>query len=355
MIIDPADTINPLCYDGSRMDRNREQAGRIVLGVDIGGTTITISLCREQADGIPRLLGSTTIPTRDVGDAPGVTRAVTHGASDLLGAHGVRPDCCGISCGGPLDPGNGLILSPPNLPPWGALPVVRIMEDALGVPSRLLNDADAGALVEWTYGAARGCRHLVFVTHGSGFGAGLILNGALYQGTGQAGEIGHVRLERLGPIGYGKAGSIEGFCSGGGIAQLAQQAATERYQRGQSVAFCSGPGEVHFIRAEDAARAAADGDETARGVFDLAGEYLGRALALLVDVFAPERIVLGAVYQRSQPLLERGMRRALTREALLSSLDSCAIVPARFTGELRYLAPFVAAVTGHDPKEASRG
>ncbi len=353
MIIDRADTIKPLCYDGPRMENAGRQDRRIVLGVDIGGTTITISLCRESTDEVPELIGRTAIPTREVDDASAARRALAGAAIRLLDEHGVRPDCCGITCGGPLDPVKGHILSPPNLPPWGSLPVVAMMEDALGVPARLLNDADAGALVEWRYGAGVGCRHLIFVTHGSGFGAGIILNGALYQGTGQAGEIGHVRLERLGPIGYGKAGSIEGFCSGGGIAQLAQYAATERYQRGQTVAFCSGPCEVHLIRAEDAARAAAAGDETARGVFDLAGEYLGRALALLVDVFAPERIVLGAVYQRSQALLEPGMRRVLEQEALASSLGACAIVPARFTSELRYLAAFAAALSPPAGQEVS--
>ena len=323
-------------------ERTTTQAHHIV-GVDIGGTTITLSLCREQADALPLLLESVAVGTREVPDAAAVERVLTQGARDLLARHGVRANACGISCGGPLDPAGGLILSPPNLPPWGTLPVARIMEDSLGVPARLLNDADAGALVEWRFGAGAGSRHMLFITHGSGFGAGIIANGALYQGSGQAGEIGHVRLERLGPVGYGKRGSVEGFCSGGGIAQLAQAAAAERYQRGLEVTFCDGPDKLHLIRAEDAARAAASGDPVARDVFDLAGDYLGRALALLVDLFAPERIVLGAVYQRSQALLEPSMRRALEREALAASLQACEIVPARFTTELRHLAAFAAA------------
>ena len=319
---------------------------RHVLGLDIGGTTITISVCRERTDAPPVQVESSTIATPALSDGAAARRAFGEGARDLLRRCGVPTQLCGISCGGPLDPAGGLILSPPNLPPWGELPIVRIMEDALGIPARLLNDADAGALVEWKYGAGIGCRHMLFITHGSGFGAGIIANGALYQGTGQAGEIGHVRLERLGPVGYGKTGSIEGFCSGNGIAQIARAVATERYQRGLSVAYCAGADEVHLIRAEDAARAAAEGDETALEVFNVAGDYLGRVLALLVDLLAPERIVLGAVYQRSRALLEPSMRRALGREALSSSNDACAIVPARFTSELRYLAAFAAATNG---------
>ena len=325
-------------------------AGRHILGVDIGGTTITLSVCREQPGDLPLLVESVAIETRDAPDAAAIHRVLTEESRALLARHDVRPDMCGISCGGPLDPVRGLILSPPNLPPWGTLPVVRIIEESLGVPARLQNDADAGALVEWQFGAGVGVRHMLFITHGSGFGAGIIANGALYQGSGQAGEIGHVRLERSGPVGYGKSGSIEGFCSGGGIAQLAQAAATERYQRGLDVAYCDGAHRVHLIRAEDTARAAADGDPVARDVFDIAGDYLGRVLALLIDIFAPERIVLGAVYQRAQALLEPAMRRALEREALASSLKACDIVPARFTGELRHLAAYAAATYQTDER-----
>ncbi|TVQ22773.1 MAG: ROK family protein [Spirochaetaceae bacterium] len=323
-------------------------ACRHILGVDIGGTTITLSVCREQPGDLPLLLESVAIKTRDAPDADSIQRVLTEGSRALLARHDVRADACGISCGGPLDPARGLILSPPNLPPWGTLEVVRIIEESLEVPAQLLNDADAGALVEWRFGAGVGVRHVLFITHGSGFGAGIIANGALYQGSGQAGEIGHVRLERSGPVGYGKSGSIEGFCSGGGIAQLAQVAAVEQYQQGREVAYCDGAHRVHLIRAEDAARAAVDGDPVARDVFDRAGDYLGRALALLVDLFAPQRIVLGAVYQRAQALIEPSMRRALAREALASSLDACEIVPARFTGELRHLAAYAAA-TYRDP------
>ena len=325
-------------------------SGRHILGVDIGGTTITLSVSREQPGAVPLLLESVAIATQEAPDRAAIERLLVDGSRDLIARHRVRIDACGISCGGPLDPARGLILSPPNLPPWGTLPVVRIIEESLGVPARLQNDADAGALVEWRFGSGAGVRHMLFVTHGSGFGAGIIANGALYQGSGQAGEIGHVRLERSGPVGYGKSGSIEGFCSGGGIAQLAQAAAVEQYQRGCEVAYCDGFDRVHLIRAEDAARAAADGDPVAREVFDRAGDYLGRVLALLIDIFAPERIVLGAVYQRAQALLEPAMRRALEREALAGSLKACEIVPARFTGELRHLAAYAAATYQTDDR-----
>ena len=101
------------------------------------------------------------------------------------------------------------------------------------------NDANAGAIAEWKYGAGKGYNNLIFLTFGTGMGAGLILNGKLYSGTTDlAGEVGHIRLAEMGPVGFGKAGSFEGFCSGGGIAQLAQIKVREKLQMGEKVSFC---------------------------------------------------------------------------------------------------------------------
>ena len=110
----------------------------------------------------------------------------------------------GISCGGPLDSKKGLILSPPNLPGWDNVPVTKLLSEALQVPAFLQNDADACAIAEWRFGAGQGCENMVFLTFGTGLGAGLILNGKLYQGaSGMAGEVGHLRLFDNGHIGYG--------------------------------------------------------------------------------------------------------------------------------------------------------
>src|SRR5690606_32139356 len=132
------------------------------------------------------------------------------------------PRAIGISCGGPLDSRSGRILGPPNLPGWDDVPIVEQIRDRYGVPVALQNDANACASAAGKYAARRGCRHIVFLTFGTGMGAGLILDGRLYSGTNDlAGEVGHLRLAERGPVGFGKAGSFEGFCSGGGIARLA--------------------------------------------------------------------------------------------------------------------------------------
>jgi glucokinase len=123
----------------------------------------------------------------------------------------------GISCGSPLDSQKGLILSPPNLPNWDCVDIIAPFKK-YQVPVGLQNDANACGLAEWKWGAGKGYQNVIFLTFGTGMGAGLILNGKLYTGTNDmAGEVGHIRLKEDGPIGYGKKGSFEGFCSGGGL------------------------------------------------------------------------------------------------------------------------------------------
>ena len=127
----------------------------------------------------------------------------------------------GISCGGPLDEEKGVILSPPNLPDWDRVEIIKDLTALFNVPTKIRNDANACALAEYTFGAGKGCKNMVFLTFGTGMGAGIVTNGKLYGGTnGNAGEIGHIRMAKNGPVGYGKIGSFEGFCSGQGIRQL---------------------------------------------------------------------------------------------------------------------------------------
>jgi glucokinase len=207
--------------------------------------------------------------------------------------------------------------------------VLTPFRQRFGVPAGLQNDANAGALAEWRWGAGRGCRNMIFLTFGTGMGAGLILDGKLYTGANDlAGEVGHVRLEESGPVGYGKAGSFEGFCSGGGIANLARDLAAERLQAGERPSFCPTSADLPAVTAEKVAWAAQQGDRLALQIFEIAGQKLGRGLAMLVDILNPERIVIGSIYSRQQSLLEPGMRQTLQEEALTLAQQVCQVVPA---------------------------
>ena len=235
----------------------------------------------------------------------------------------------GISCGGPLDSQKGIIYSPPNLPGWDNVPVVKLFSEKFGVPAAVQNDANACALAEWLMGAGKGTRNMVFLTFGTGMGAGLILNGRLYAGTNDlGGEVGHIRLANDGPVGFGKAGSFEGFCSGGGIAQLAEKIVSEKLKNGEPVDFCSNLENAYKLTAKDVALAARNGDPTASEIIRISGEYLGRGLAVLIDVLNPECIVIGSIYARNEKLFRPHIDRILKEEAIPAALDVCRIKPA---------------------------
>ena len=235
----------------------------------------------------------------------------------------------GISCGGPLDSKKGMIYSPPNLPGWDNVPIVEIFSKKYGVPAAVQNDANACALAEWLMGAGKGTNNMIFLTFGTGMGSGLILNGRLYAGTNDlGGEVGHIRLAKNGPVGFGKAGSFEGFCSGGGIAQLAETIVSEKLESGEKIAFCPDTESAKKLTAKTVAEAAVAGDKTALEIIQVSAEYLGRGLAVLIDILNPECIVIGSIYSRNEMLFKPHVDLILAEEAIPSAVEVCQIKPA---------------------------
>ena len=271
-----------------------------LLGIDIGGTKCAVVLGSRRGDEV-RIDARTAFPTPSTWRAA-LDRLIAEGRVLLAGR---QPEAVGIACGGPLDAVDGLVLSPPNLPGWDRVPVAAEFADAFGCPARLENDADAGALAEWRWGAGRGCTDLAFLTCGTGLGAGLVLGGRLHRGaSGLAGEIGHCRISDHGPIGYGKAGSAEGWASGGGL----DRAAHPRW---------SGAAEV-FASDEPEARALVDG--FARG--------LGRTVAVLSDLLDVQAVVIGSLFVRQEARLRPAVESAWRAEALPGVERRCRILPA---------------------------
>ena len=301
----------------------------MLLGFDIGGTKCAVVIGKVVDDEIV-IVDKRVVPTnKPVYEM--IELLFTTAESLLLAHHLTTGDLkgIGISCGGPLSSKKGLILSPPNLIGWDKIPIVQIAEDRFKIKTLLQNDANACAVAEWKYGAGKGIDNLIFLTFGTGMGAGLILNGRLYSGPSDlAGEVGHIRLSGMGPVGFGKAGSFEGYCSGGGIAQLGQIKAREKLQVGETVSFCKTLDDLPNISAKTIAEAALQGDETAIAVYRMCAEYLGKGLAMLIDVLNPEMIVLGSIYGRARQLLEPVMMEVIKQEAYAESVDTCRIVPA---------------------------
>ncbi len=302
----------------------------MLLGFDIGGTKCAVVIGEETGDNPIEIIDKVILPT--IGPAYDMIENLFKAAEDLLAKNGVvnhQLAGIGISCGGPLSSKKGLILSPPNLPGWDNIPMVELTEKRFGKKALLQNDANACAVAEWKYGAGKGYENVIFLTFGTGMGAGLILNGQLYSGTSDfAGEVGHLRLSDIGPVGFGKAGSFEGWCSGGGIAQLAQIKVRERIQVGEKVSFCDSLDDLGKLTAKIVAEAAHNGDELALDIYNTCAEYLGRGLSLLIDILNPEVIIMGSIYGRAKSLLDARMLQVIEREAYVGSRSICKITPA---------------------------
>ena len=312
-----------------------------LLGFDIGGTKCAAILGKTDGEKIcaveKSIFATSDFPT------PGtcIAKFIREAEILLKKYPDANAKAIGISCGGPLDSKAGIIQSPPNLPGWDDVPICRLLTDHFHLPVNLCNDADACALAEWKYGAGRGTENMIFLTFGTGMGAGLILNGKLYTGAcGMAGECGHIRLAEDGPEGYGKRGSFEGFCSGGGIAQLAKSYAKKHLP----LSWCETEQELKEITAKKIALAAANGDPAAKNIMAESGRRLGQALAVMIDLLNPEMIVIGSIFQRSESLLRPEMGKILELETLAKNRVSCRIVPAELADTIGDIASLSVAL-----------
>lgn len=300
---------------------------RLWAGVDIGGTKTAVVISSKP----PQLLGRIEFATLPALGPEQAIERIVGGLRILLAeaaGDGAALVSVGVSCGGPLDAERGVIQAPPNLWTWTDVPIREILHREFGCPVHLENDANAGAMAEHRFGAGRGTRNMVFLTMGTGLGGGIILNGEIYRGTsGMAGEIGHVRLTEDGPVGYFKAGSAEGWASGGGLAQTAIVAARKAQELGEASVLAE-LANAGLLTAKDVGQAAKDGDALACRLLRECGEKLGLALAILVDILNPERIVIGGLALRLGDLLLEPARRKLAEEALEPAAAVCRIVPA---------------------------
>jgi glucokinase len=295
----------------------------IVLGLDIGGTKLAAGVVTGDGG----VLARAVVPSRaQDGPTSMIERLLVLGREVVEGS-GVawsRLLGIGIACGGPLDPWTGTILSPPNLPGWDRVPLTDIVRRDLDLPAVVDNDATAGALAEWWFGAgrSRSIDDLVYLTISTGVGGGLVLDGRLYRGvTGNAGELGHLTVMYQGrPCGCGRRGCLEAYVSGTNIAARAREALAA----GESSSLARLP----TVTAEDVARAAAEGDRIAGQVWDETIEMLGSALANIIDVFDPALIVLGGGVTRSGDQLLRPVREIARRLAYGPAARSTEIVLA---------------------------
>lgn len=271
-----------------------------VLGIDVGGTKIAAGIISESAG----LVDVVTVPTR-AAQGYETSLAQVHFAIRSVLRTEVR--AIGIAAPGPLHPKTGVVLNPPNLPGWRDVPLAGIVQIEYGLPCRVENDANAAALAEARFGAARGHASVFYATLGTGVGAGIVIDGKVYHGkSGQAAEGGHVTIDWRSKdvCNCGLPGCIEALASGTAIAR--------RYGRS----------------ADEIASGAAGGDARANEILDGVCEMIGAWLGGIVSLLDPDVIVIGGgMSQIGDPLFSR-LRRIVPRRTINRFAAETPIVPA---------------------------
>lgn len=269
-------------------------------------------------------------PTRRTeGPGPIIDRLFDMGARAIAKSGFAAVSAVGISCGGPLDAASGVLTSPLHLPGWLDIPIVKMAEERFAVPAALENDATAGALAEYRYGAARGARTMVYLTISTGIGGGAVIEGRLHRGAaGNGGEFGHIMVRSGGRRCLcGREGCLEGYSSGSSIAVRAAEAVAER-GAGSSLAGLS------EIRAEDVVAAAADGDPLATEVWTETTDMLSIALTDLVNILEPNVVVLGGGVTRSGDALLQPIRARVAADAMPPAARAANVVLSELGDEV---------------------
>ena len=323
------------------MNPNAPASERVLAGLDIGGTKIGLSLGDANGAVLARDRFA-TCPTR--GAAEVLDEALAR-LGELARDLGRAPVALGMACPGPLSYAEGMLLEVPNMPRWQRFPILAYARERFAGPVAMMNDANASMLAEHRFGAARDVRNAVFLTMSTGMGAGLLLDGRIYEGPqALAGEVGHLRLHADGPVGFGKRGSVEGYLSGPGIAQLAASEALAFAQRGEATVLNDG----EAFTAERVCALAAAGDRAAVAVTDRVGQELGRLCALLVDLLNPEKIILGTIGMAWPHLFVARAEAVIAAEAIPAAARAVRLVPSELAhrGDQTALAVALRALEG---------
>jgi glucokinase len=304
-----------------------------IIGLDVGGTKTAIVEGTGNAEILQRVEIATEADRPFERVFPGIVDLIRQ-TIDHAVESGRRISALSVSIGGPLRIATGELIDPPHLPGWHKIKLKdRLIKEFSNFPVFIEHDGNAGALAEFHFGAGRGredLQHLIFLTFGTGLGAGLIINGQVLHGaTDTAGEVGHLRLAWEGPIGFGKAGSWEGFASGRGLVELAAQMFPRRWST--------------LTPIREVVESMLNDDAQALEVAAEAGKWMGRGMALLVDTLNPQLIVLGSLAVALGDRVLEPARRTLAEEALPQAVAACEIAPARLGKRIGDVAALMAA------------
>lgn len=302
---------------------------RTILGFDIGGSKINIVEGNFKGE----ILRYKTLLNKDEEFSSIFNKMVRMGKKFINSAeeNSTKIIAISVSIGGPLIINKGIILDPPNLSTYKNFNLKKELSNALDLPVFIEHDGNAGALAEFMFGAGIGKKNLIFLTLGTGLGAGIIINGNIYHGTTDtAGEVGHIRIAEQGPTAYRKSGSWEGVSSGVGLVKLLHYKFPSDYPTD--------------ITTRKVIQLGLNGDCKIQGVLQELGEWLGKGIAILVDVLNPELVVVGTLGYILGDIILAPARKVVAEEALQISAKACKIVPAKLGQSLGNVASLMAAI-----------
>jgi glucokinase len=322
-----------------------ETMTRRVLAIDIGATRVRVAVVEE--DGALLWRESLLTLAKD-GPTATLARITVVMRQALASAHGGQVAAIGIGAPGPLDPWEGVIYDPPNLPGWDALPLKRIMQDQFRLPVHVGNDANLAGLGEHRYGAGRDVSDMVYLTISTGIGGGIISRGRLLLGAdGLAGEIGHMSVEARGPrCNCGNRGCLELMASGPAVSRRGARAV----RRGGSPGIADRSGNnPSAVTAEMVVGAALAGDAAARQIVERAGFYIGVGVVNLVHTLNPRLVVIGGgLALGAGDLLFEPVRATVAARAMPPFRRDLRILPASLGDDAGLLGALALALSGGD-------
>ncbi len=281
------------------------------IGLDIGGTKIAVILSNSNGIVLKRKEFKTIYNSKLALDK----------IYNIIESYNSTFSAIGISIGGPIDYNKQIILNPPHLKGWHNFNLVEVLKEKYNVPVFMDNDANCCALTLKYWGCANKFSSFAFLTFGTGLGAGLILNNKIYRGkSGNAGEIGHVKVSEKGSFTYNKRGCVESFCSGSGISNTYYELYNKR------------------LSAKEICYLANKNDEKALNVINKSAFYLGRTLAILVDLLDLEAIIIGSIFEKNYSLFYEKTMEELKNEALPVCVNNFILLPTNLDN-IQDLAP----------------
>ena len=268
-----------------------ENADDLILGVDLGGSKILTAVVNSRGE----MLSSNESTTPATEGHEAVIQSIVDSSHRVLKQADVAISeliAIGVGAPGLSNPETGILFTSPNLPGWRNVPLRDIMQERLDKKTFVINDANAAALGEFCFGAARGTRNFIYVTLSTGIGGGIVIDGKIYSGViGAAGEVGHMTIDDEGPIcNCGSRGCWETLASGTALAKEARH----RIKEGVRTSILEYvEGDVEKVTAQVIHSAAKQGDSLAKELIARTGYYVGVGLANLINIFNPELIVIG--------------------------------------------------------------